>query len=67
MLFAHPHASDGFQLQEMRLHDEKYDAKFDFQIHAHHVLQMCAKQCVTKGLGLQVHLEPTTSLHLDAY
>jgi hypothetical protein len=66
MLFARPRASDDFQLQEMQLHDEKLDAKFDFQIHVHHVHQMCAMQCVTMGLGLQVHLGPTTNLHLDA-
>jgi hypothetical protein len=66
MLFAHPHASDGFQLQEMQLHDEKYDAIFDFQIHVHHVPLMCEVQCVTMGLGLLVHLEPRASWHLDA-
>ena len=66
MPFAHPHASDGFQLQEMPLRDERYGAMFDYQIHAHHALQMCEVQCVTMGLGLQAHLEPITSLRLDA-
>ena len=67
MLFAHPRASDGYQLQGMRLRDEKYDAICDFQIHVHHVPLMCGVQYVTKDLGLQVHPEPKAGLHLDAY
>ena len=66
MLFAHPHADDGYQLQEMQLRGERCGAVFDYQIHARHVLRMCEVQCVTMGLGLQVHLEPIASLHLDA-
>ena len=66
MLFAHPHAGDGFQLQGTQWRDARYDAKFDYQIHARHVPLMCEVQCVTTGLDLQVHLEPITSLHLDA-
>lgn len=66
MLFVHPHANDGYQLQGTRLRDERCGARFGYQIHARHVLRMCEVQCVTMGLGLQVHLEPITSLHLDA-
>ena len=66
MLFARPHAGDDFQLQEMLLHDEKFDARCEHQIHVHHVHQMCAMRCVTKDLGLQVHPVPRASLHLDA-
>jgi hypothetical protein len=51
MLFARPHANDGFQLQEMPLHDEKYDARCDLQIHVHHVHAMYAMQYVTMGPG----------------
>jgi len=51
MLFARPHASDGFLLQEMQLLDEKYGARSDLQIHVHHVHAMYAMQCVTMDLG----------------
>jgi hypothetical protein len=51
MLFAHPRAGDGYQLQEKRLHVEKFDVMCEHQIHVHHVHQMYAKQCVTKDLG----------------
>jgi hypothetical protein len=66
MLFAHPHAGDGFQLQEMLLHDVIHDEECDLQIRDHHVHQMYAMQCVTKDLGSQVHPVPRASLHLDA-
>ena len=61
MLFARPHASDDFQLLEMQLHVVKYGAIFLNQIRDRHVVQMFAKQHVTMGPGLQVHLVPTTS------
>jgi hypothetical protein len=51
MLFAHLRASDGFRLQAMQLHDEKYDARCDHQIRVHHVHAMYAMQRVTMGLG----------------
>jgi hypothetical protein len=51
MLFAHPHASDGYQLLGMLLHDEKRGAKCDYQIHGRHEPLMCEVQCVTMGLG----------------
>jgi hypothetical protein len=51
MPFAHLHASDGFQLLGMPLHDEKYDARCVHQIHVRHVHAMCAMQRVTMDLG----------------
>jgi hypothetical protein len=51
MLFAHLHASDDFQLLEMLLRDEKYDARCDCQNHVRRVPLKCEVQCVTMDLG----------------
>ena len=61
MLFAHLHASDDFQLQVKLLLCEKYDARYENQIHDHHVVLKYEVQYVTMGLDLQVHLAPTTN------